>query len=110
MLYPSDHLKYPMKRDGKRGEGKFERITWEEAIDTIAAQVKRTGEEYGPESRYVNYASGQAWVYSNEGFFCRKLFSYLLLFFVKSLSNVQNFRNIKKTVKNYQYLIVFERK
>ncbi|CAM3741676.1 DMSO/selenate family reductase complex A subunit [Mesobacillus zeae] len=61
MLYHPDRLKYPMKRVGKRGEGKFERISWEEAIDTIAGEMKRIGDQYGPESRYVNYASGQSW-------------------------------------------------
>lgn len=61
MLYHPDRLKYPMKRVGKRGEGKFERITWEEAVQTIADQTKRIGDTYGPESRYINYASGQAW-------------------------------------------------
>lgn len=61
MLYHPDRLKYPMKRTGKRGEGKFKRITWEEAIETIASEVKRIGDQYGPESRYVNYASGQSW-------------------------------------------------
>jgi anaerobic dimethyl sulfoxide reductase subunit A len=61
LLYHPDRLKYPMKRVGKRGEGKFERITWEEAIETIATEVKRIGDQYGPESRYVNYASGQSW-------------------------------------------------
>ncbi|MBO0958345.1 molybdopterin-dependent oxidoreductase [Neobacillus sp. MM2021_6] len=61
LLYHPDRLKYPMKRVGKRGEGKFKRISWDEAIDTIAAEVKRIGEQYGPESRYVNYASGQSW-------------------------------------------------
>lgn len=53
-----DRLKYPMKRVGKRGEGKFERISWEEAVDTIASEIKRIGAKYGPASRYVNYAWG----------------------------------------------------
>ncbi|MFK9092946.1 DMSO/selenate family reductase complex A subunit [Bacillus salipaludis] len=61
MLYHPDRLKYPMKRVGKRGEGKFTRISWDEAIETIATEVKRIGDQYGPESRYVNYASGQSW-------------------------------------------------
>lgn len=61
MLYHPDRLKYPLKRVGKRGEGKFKRISWDEAIDTIASEVKRIGEQYGPESRFVNYASGQSW-------------------------------------------------
>lgn len=61
VLYHPDRLKYPMKRVGKRGEGKFKRISWEEAVNTIASEVKRIGDTYGPESRYVNYASGQSW-------------------------------------------------
>jgi len=60
MLYHPDRLKYPMKRIGKRGEGKFTRISWDEAIETIASEMKRIGDLYGPESRYVNYASGQS--------------------------------------------------
>ncbi|WP_202171309.1 DMSO/selenate family reductase complex A subunit [Bacillus sp. USDA818B3_A] len=60
MLYHPERLKYPMKRTGKRGEGKFERITWDEAIETIASEMKRIGDTYGPESRYVNYATGQS--------------------------------------------------
>jgi anaerobic dimethyl sulfoxide reductase subunit A len=44
----SDRLKYPMKRDGERGEGKFKRISWDEALDTVAGQVKQVKEMYGP--------------------------------------------------------------
>ncbi len=39
-----------MKRTGEKGEGKFERITWEEAIDEIASTLKEQKEKYGPES------------------------------------------------------------
>ena len=53
-----DRLNYPMKRVGKRGEGKFERITWEEALDTIAASLKSVVEKYGNEAIYINYSSG----------------------------------------------------
>ncbi len=43
-----DRLQYPMKRTGARGEGKWTRITWDEAMDTIAANVKAVREKYGP--------------------------------------------------------------
>lgn len=36
-VYNPDRLKYPMKRVGKRGEGKFKRISWDEAFEEIAA-------------------------------------------------------------------------
>lgn len=34
-IYDPKRLKYPMKRTGAKGEGKFARISWDEAIDTI---------------------------------------------------------------------------
>lgn len=53
-----DRLNYPMKRVGKRGEGKFERISWAEALDTIAGNLERVVKEYGNEAVYINYSSG----------------------------------------------------
>lgn len=53
-----DRLRYPMHRVGKRGEGKFERISWEEAANTVAEQITRTAKDYGPASRYVLYGTG----------------------------------------------------
>ena len=46
-----DRLLYPMKRAGDRGEGKFVRISWEEAVDTIAREWIRIRDSYGPASR-----------------------------------------------------------
>lgn len=56
--YAPERLKYPMKRVGKRGEGKFERISWEEALDTVASELKRVIDTYGNEAVYYNYSSG----------------------------------------------------
>lgn len=58
IAYSPDRLKYPMKRVGKRGEGKFERISWDEAITTIANEITRVKKEYGPEARYVQHGTG----------------------------------------------------
>ncbi|MCC6800923.1 MAG: molybdopterin-dependent oxidoreductase [Anaerolineae bacterium] len=60
-VYSPERLKYPMKRVGKRGEGKFERISWEEALDTIATEIKRIKETYGNEAIHMLYATGVNW-------------------------------------------------
>jgi anaerobic selenocysteine-containing dehydrogenase len=49
-VYSDQRLKYPLRKIGQKGEGKFERITWNEALDTIAAKLKEQKEKYGPES------------------------------------------------------------
>ncbi len=48
--YSPDRLLYPQKRVGAKGEGKFERISWDQALDTIAARLRKSSEEYGPEA------------------------------------------------------------
>jgi anaerobic selenocysteine-containing dehydrogenase len=49
-VYSPERLKYPMKRVGEKGEGKFQRITWDEAITLIADKLKEQKAKYGPES------------------------------------------------------------
>lgn len=50
LVYHPDRLKYPLKRAGEKGEGKWERIGWEEAFDTIAHKLYHYKAEFGAES------------------------------------------------------------
>src|SRR3970282_326695 len=43
--YAPDRLRYPMKRVGKKGSGEFERISWDQALDEIAARLKSLAQE-----------------------------------------------------------------
>jgi anaerobic selenocysteine-containing dehydrogenase len=45
-----DRLKSPLKREGTRGEGKWKRISWEEALDTISNKLAYYRENFGPKS------------------------------------------------------------
>ncbi|PEQ87260.1 oxidoreductase [Bacillus sp. AFS006103] len=49
-IYDENRLTYPLKRKGPKGAGKFERISWEEAIQTITSRWKELIEIDGPES------------------------------------------------------------
>lgn len=48
LVYHPDRLKYPLRRMGKRGEGKWERISWDEALEIIAENLKTIRDKYGP--------------------------------------------------------------
>jgi anaerobic selenocysteine-containing dehydrogenase len=49
-LYHKDRLLYPLKSIGKRGEGKWARVSWDEAMDEIAERLNTIVNEYGPEA------------------------------------------------------------
>ncbi len=72
-----DRLKYPLKRTGERGEGKWERISWDEALETIAGKIKETIERDGP--RAISFAQGAP-----------KGLEYFLLMRLANLLNVPN--------------------
>lgn len=50
LLYDPDRLKYPLKNVGKRGAPKWQRISWDEALDTCASKLKAITEKGGPKS------------------------------------------------------------
>jgi thiosulfate reductase/polysulfide reductase chain A len=50
LLYDPDRLKYPLLRTGQRGEGKFKRIGWDEALDYFATRLKEIKKKYGAEA------------------------------------------------------------
>ncbi|MDR1893227.1 MAG: molybdopterin-dependent oxidoreductase [Spirochaetales bacterium] len=54
----SRRLRYPMLRVGNRGEGRFRRVSWDEAADITAAEWLRIRRRFGPAARYVNYSTG----------------------------------------------------
>ncbi|NPV68891.1 MAG: molybdopterin-dependent oxidoreductase [Anaerolineae bacterium] len=57
-LYAPTRLKTPLRRVGPRGSGRFEEISWEEALDTVANEMIRIKEQYGNSALYTHYASG----------------------------------------------------
>lgn len=47
-LYSPERLLYPMMRVGERGEGKFKRVSWDEALDHVARKMVELKQKYGP--------------------------------------------------------------
>ena len=56
--YHPDRLLHPLRRSGKRGEGRFERITWEAALDLLAGELQRVRQTYGSSALFVPYGTG----------------------------------------------------
>ncbi len=48
--YHPDRLRYPRKRVGARGEGKWEQISWEQALDEVAEKLGNLKKQYGAET------------------------------------------------------------
>jgi anaerobic dimethyl sulfoxide reductase subunit A len=63
MIYDPSRLLYPMKRVGPRGDpnGQFVRISWDEALDIVATNMKQAVDKYGPYSIYACDYSFNQW-------------------------------------------------
>src|SRR5438067_5097241 len=49
-VYHPGRVLYPMRRAGRKGEGRFERISWPEAVRTITAKFREIAAEHGPQA------------------------------------------------------------
>lgn len=58
IIYSKDRLQYPLGRVGNKGEGKFQRITWEEAMDRIVRAFRKTREKYGAQAVMSYFGRG----------------------------------------------------
>jgi len=74
--YSPGRLLYPQKRVGAKGAGKFERISWDQALDTIAGRLRDIAEEYGPEA-VLPYSYAGTMGYLNGGGMDRRFFHRL---------------------------------
>lgn len=60
-LYSAERLLYPMLRVGKRGEGKFKRASWDEALGTVAEKMQFLKKEYGNTALLDQSYAGSSW-------------------------------------------------
>jgi len=66
-----DRVNYPLKRVGQRGEGKWQRIGWDEALGEIAEKLGRIRDRFGPEAvltmggSYKGAGDSSCWRWSN---------------------------------------------
>ena len=57
-LYHPDRLTRPLKRVGAKGEGRFEPVSWEEALDLVAAAFLKAEAEHGPQAVWPYHYAG----------------------------------------------------
>ena len=65
-MYHPDRLSYPLKRIGERGEGKWQQLSWDEALDEIAGRLEKLRDTYGPETLACHNGTRRTteWVHS----------------------------------------------
>lgn len=65
--YSPDRLLYPQKRIGAKGEGRFQRISWDKALDTIAERLHAIANEFGSEAILPYSYAGNMGILNNAG-------------------------------------------
>ena len=75
LVHHPDRLTHPMKRVGERGKGEFERISWDEAYDTVISELNRVKETHGNASILLGGGGGYLGALHNGGRAASKLLS-----------------------------------
>lgn len=59
LVYHPDRLKYPMRRLGERGSGRWQRISWEAALDEISEKLLAIRDKFGPQAIALGTGTGR---------------------------------------------------
>ncbi|GAA4097882.1 molybdopterin oxidoreductase family protein [Actinomadura miaoliensis] len=74
----ADRIRYPLRRTGRKGEGRFERISWDEALDEIATRLDHVVRGHGGEAVWPYWGTGTlGYVQGLEGTSGRRFFNVL---------------------------------
>ena len=66
-IHHPERLLYPLRRTGPKGSGQFARISWDEALDEIAARFDQCEREFGGESVWPYYYAGTMGIVMRDG-------------------------------------------
>src|SRR6202012_4350391 len=66
-IHHPERLMYPMRRTGPKGSGQFARISWDEALNEIAARFNQCEREFGAESVWPYYYAGTMGIVMRDG-------------------------------------------
>lgn len=69
-LYHPQRLNYPLKRVGKKGKGRWEQISWDQALDEVAEKLSRLRDKYGAETLTFTHGTKRTYHWD-----CRRFFN-----------------------------------
>src|ERR1700757_465885 len=83
-IHHPERLTFPMRRIGAKGSGQFARISWDEALDEIAARFDQAEREFGAESLWPYYYAGTMGIVMRDG--------------INRLANVKKYSRFYQTI------------